>query len=771
MNGDKNVTASFSSDEYTLKVNNVGSGYVTKNPSKSFYYYGDVVSLTAYPLAGYAFSGWSGDLSGSTNPATITIISNKNVTATYTFVGFALTTNISGSGSIARNPDLPNYSNGTVVTLTANADSGWTFNSWSGAVTGSNNPATVTMNGNKVVTATFSQNDYTLTVYTQGNGSVAKNPDQTFYHYGDVVTLTANADAGWSLASWSGDLSGNETWKTIAINGNKVVTATFSQAEYTLALTTSGGGSAAKTPNLSHYHYGDVVTLSATANAGWLFTGWSGGLGGSANPATITMDGNKSVTANFGPIEYSLMVNVGGSGNVTKTPDQPTYHHGDVVTLTALAEAGWSFAGWSGDASGSETQKAITIDGNKIVLATFGLEDYGLTVNVVGGGSVAKAPDLTHYHYGDVVSLTANADPGWTFTGWSGDMGGGTANPQSITITGNKTVTATFDQIEYSLTVLIVGSGTVTKTPTLAHYHYGDMVTLTAYAATGWGFATWDGDLVGSANPKSIRMTGNKTVMAVFIQDEYSLVVNVVGSGEVEMPAQFTYHYGDTVVLTATPVMGWSFAGWSGDASGSANPLTLVMTGSRVVHATFTHDEYTLTVNTVGDGSVSKQPNQATYHYSDVVTLTATPATGASFIEWSGDLREAGSANPQSITINGNKTVTAAFTALPHAVTEVSFTFEPALPKQNEPVAFTPTFTPTNAAPPVTYTWVFGDNTPQLVTTTTTLPHTFGVTGTFTVWLTATNGYGSASDHRDVVVAGPSEENDYFIYLPIVMRE
>jgi uncharacterized repeat protein (TIGR02543 family) len=79
--------------QYTLTVNTTGLGSVERNPSGSAapsatnYNEGAVVTLTANPASGWQFSGWSGDLSGSTNPATITMSGNKNVTATFTMTG------------------------------------------------------------------------------------------------------------------------------------------------------------------------------------------------------------------------------------------------------------------------------------------------------------------------------------------------------------------------------------------------------------------------------------------------------------------------------------------------------------------------------------------------------------------------------------------------------------------------------------------------------------------------------------------------------------
>jgi len=74
------------------------------------------------------------------------------------------------------------------------------------------------MNGNKSVTANFTQNNYSLTI-NAANGTVGKSPDKTSYVYGDVVTLTATASAGYSFNSWSGDITGSTNPTTITING------------------------------------------------------------------------------------------------------------------------------------------------------------------------------------------------------------------------------------------------------------------------------------------------------------------------------------------------------------------------------------------------------------------------------------------------------------------------------------------------------------------------------------------------------------------------
>jgi len=262
-----------------------------------------VVTLTATPQAGWSFSGWSGDLTGTTNPATITMSANRTVTATFIQNAYALTVNVTGSGSVGKSPDQASYAHGTVVTLTATPATGWSFSGWSGDLTGTTNPATITMSANRTVTATFTQNTYTLTANVVGSGSVGKNPDQTTYTYGQAVTLTATPQAGWSFTGWSGDLTGTTNPATITMDAAKTVTATFIQNMYTLAAGNDGHGTVTLNPAGGTYAHGTTVTLTPNPVTGYQFSSWSGtsaaDIINTSGVYTIVMTGNKTVQANF----------------------------------------------------------------------------------------------------------------------------------------------------------------------------------------------------------------------------------------------------------------------------------------------------------------------------------------------------------------------------------------------------------------------------------------------------------------------------------------
>lgn len=80
---DHTIDATFTQNEYSLAVNVVGLGVVTRVPSQTTYLHGSVVTLTAAPDGGWCFDRWSGGLSGTTNPITMAVTADETVTATF----------------------------------------------------------------------------------------------------------------------------------------------------------------------------------------------------------------------------------------------------------------------------------------------------------------------------------------------------------------------------------------------------------------------------------------------------------------------------------------------------------------------------------------------------------------------------------------------------------------------------------------------------------------------------------------------------------------
>lgn len=573
MDSDKDITASFSKNIYSLSVVTDGQGNTT--PSSGSFEYGDTVTLEATADQGWRFTGWSGDLNETSNPTSVIMNSDKNITAHFEQILHSLSVSADGEGTVS--PDSGSYPLGDTVSISATAQQGWFFTGWSGDVTGSDNPTSIVMNSDKSITAHFAQTTFSLDVTTEGMGRVS--PDSGTFGEGDTVYLTAAGDPGWQFTGWSGDLVSSENPAAVIMNSEKNIIAHFEQILHSLSVSAGTGGSV--TPSSGQFPQGDTVIITASAEEGYLFTDWRGDLTGTHNPAEVRMDSDKDIIADFEMIQYSLSVDTEGNGSVT--PDSGTYTYHDSVTITATAQPGWRFVEWTGDHTGTQNPAIIFMDADKSITARFEQITYSFSATVEGQGSISPASGT--YAHGDTVTVAAVPEQGWRFSEWTGDKTG-SENPLSFVITSDISLIAHFDQIpQYSLAITSEGEGTVT--PDTGTYSEGDTVSVTARGSTGWTFDHWSGDFSGTQNPAHVVMDSSKSIIAHFVQiPTYQLSVDVQGNGSV-VPDQGSFPQGDTVIITATGEPGWIFDHWSGSITGSQNPLTVVMDTNIALTATF----------------------------------------------------------------------------------------------------------------------------------------------------------------------------------------
>jgi len=413
-------------------------------------------------------------------------------------------------------------------------------------------------------------------------------------YYTSVILLLSLA---FTIASCGGSSTGPDN------GGGGNESANY---EVTTTIDPSGGGSVS--PADTTVDDGETVSIQASPASDYVFTHWSGEVDSTAeNPLSLTVDQDYSLTANFEIKTYELTINTEGEGSVSeKVLQQKTseYETGTVVELTANPDEGYKFVEWKGDITGTENPAEITIDNPKEVTAVFEKKNYALTVNTNGEGAVSEQviqQKSTDYEYGTVVELTANPSTGWKFVKWQ-DAATGTSNPTQVTVDTAKTVTAVFEKKKYSVNVTKTGDGAVSKSPDQAEYAYESTVDLTANPSTGWKFVEWTGDATGTNNPITITVNQDKSVEAVFEKKTYALTVSTQGEGSVtKSPDQSEYEYNIDVDLTANPSSGWEFVEWQGDVTGSNNPVQVTMDGPKDVTAVF-KDKDALYVNDTGDG-------------------------------------------------------------------------------------------------------------------------------------------------------------------------
>lgn len=238
MDRDKEVTALFLLQEYPLIVHIVGEGEViqeviSSKTTEDEYEFETLVKLTAEPNFGWKFSGWSGDVEDNSSEIEVKVDGPLEVTATFTRADFTLDLTVIGEGKIEQEVVQPRsleYEYETVLKLTAIPDTGWIFSSWGGDAEGDNPEVIIEMDGNKDISATFERILYPLTVEIDGEGRVDQRVLQaksTDYPFQTIVQLSTVPSSGWEFYRWNGDLDGNERVKTIEIDAEKTVGATF----------------------------------------------------------------------------------------------------------------------------------------------------------------------------------------------------------------------------------------------------------------------------------------------------------------------------------------------------------------------------------------------------------------------------------------------------------------------------------------------------------------------------------------------------------------
>ncbi len=157
----------------------------------------------------------------------------------------------------------------------------------------------------------------------------------------------------------------------MTMNSDNDVVATFSplKVELSTAATPPEAGTISPAGTTS-YDFKSVVTIVPGPAEGFHFQAWSGDCQGGGE-CKVLMDANRSVTALFAPVEWTLVADVTPKDSGTVSPVGSTiYQHGFQIALTAAPAQGFQFSEWSGDCQGSG-ECAVTMDGDKAVTAVF----------------------------------------------------------------------------------------------------------------------------------------------------------------------------------------------------------------------------------------------------------------------------------------------------------------------------------------------------------------------------------------------------------------
>jgi uncharacterized repeat protein (TIGR02543 family) len=273
-----------------------------------------------------------------------------------------------------------------------------------------------------------------------------------------------------------------------------------------------------------------------------------------------------------------------------------TFAQGSVATVTATPNTGYTFTNWTvgGVVVSTSSSYQFTMAGNKALVANFSVVPVGrfavvLSSNPAAGGTTTGSGS---FNAGLPVTVTATPNAGYTFTNWTNNGVVASASPgYTFTLNANTTLVANFAVIPSSQFAVILSSnpaagGTTTGS---GSYSAGTSVTVTAITNATYNFVNWteNGAIVSTSAAYTFPLSTNRTLVANFIAT-YTLNVTAANGTVAENPNQATYISGAAVQLTATPNSGYTFSSWSGDATGTVNPLTVTMNTNKNITANFT---------------------------------------------------------------------------------------------------------------------------------------------------------------------------------------
>jgi hypothetical protein len=321
-----------------------------------------------------------------------------------------------------------------VVTVTAAPGVSWYFSGWSGDVIGTINPTNVTVDANLVITGNFLPfTTYTLTLTTNGQGTISPNPGGGSYVSNAAVTITATPAPGWIFVSWSGSTNGKSNPLSIAMNTNISLTGTFAQLAAFDVEPQSVSNAIGSTVSFSAHAVGNLPLAYQ-----WYFA--SGPLSGATN-TTLTLTnvsagqaGNYWITAtnNYGSTTSSVVLlaitNLSGSTNVVNSPDEASLR-------AAIKIGGWIGFGFNGTITITNT---INITNNVI------LDAHNVSATISGGNAVRLffvAPGVTfgatNLTFANGSCIVTNGTPGTPADAGAIYNNGGFVTLVSCTLTNN----------------------------------------------------------------------------------------------------------------------------------------------------------------------------------------------------------------------------------------------------------------------------------------------------------------------------------------------
>ena len=589
----------------------------------SYKYGADVTAPTAPTKVGYTFAGWSSDVPATMPASDITVV------ATWTTNTHTIIYKVDGV-EVHRDADVEYGSAVTAYTYTA--PRGYEFNGWSEI------PATMPDN-DLTINGTTTKLTYTIKATLDG-GSINNDFDGyeiTYQVDTAEFTIPDPVKTGFTFTGWTEN--GTNLGKNLTINPadanfnlrnmNLVATWEAAQVNYTVETYVMGTDGKYGTPTIETKQAltGDTATADTSAKTGFtLDTNHEGYL----TSDTVKADGSLVLKVFYKRNQFTVKLTAGQG--VASVNGAGTFYFEAPVFITATLKDGYKTLTWSGTVP-------TTMPNNDVNLtATASLIDYEISYDLAGGAVSGTNPTAYNVESADITLVNPTRN-GYTFAGWTGT--GLTAATQTVTIakgsTGNRTYTATWTPVTYTISYNLNGGTVATANPT-EYTIESENIILNNPTKQGYAFAGWTGTGIdGTSDAVEIAKgsTGNREYTATWTESTANYTVKHYRQA---LDGSYPDSLLDTVVTGSTTGKTETAAlnSYDGFTAPEAKTVTVLADGSATVEYYYTRNSYKIVYYTVNadDAQIAFKTIEALYEAS-VPAVTEVPTrTGYEFTKW-----------------------------------------------------------------------------------------------------------------------------------------
>ena len=624
---------------------------------------GSRVALAAFPENGYHFTKWSGDIEGlndvNAETTEVTIAKNTTLTANFDINQYTVTVDATHGTVIG----AQSYSYGDSVELIATPNTGYHFVDWTGDIASDEHPLRFIITEDVNLQANFAENppailpSTTELIVPEGGTqtiglTLSKDPERPLSVMAEVVsgdpdiTIDSNSQITFDSANWNrpgtimlsaaeDDLDVLHSPAIVSLSAPGFapvhIKAIEADNDVKLTLTSSILGSVDPGGD-SIYDMGTSVSISAMPNPGYRFVRWSGDINNvndvSAADTRVNLVENVEIIAEFEINQYIVDITavngvVSGSGR---------YAHGETVTIIATPVTDYHFVEWSGDLDSITNPLTFEITESMAITAHFA-ENFPVIVPSVemlivpegdsnSFGVTLSKPwpdplDIDVALTSDNANLTLDSptqlifnDGNWNIPQYvvitaiedNADAENGSATVE-LSGSGLITTNVMVKEEDNDVVLTLIAENGATTPPRMSIHAAGVEVPIRIEPDFGYLFAGWSGDTLFVADPSSpettVTMSQDVELTANFGSDVHTLTVLPSENGSVTGGGAYTH--GHRVQLTAVPDPNYFFRNWTGDVTGSVNPLVFVIPSDISVSANFKEfpKDFELTPNPV----------------------------------------------------------------------------------------------------------------------------------------------------------------------------